>query len=209
MSRTLRALAVLLAYPDAELVAALPEIRSVVPKAALPLLAEMAGKDVYRLQECYVSLFDRSRALSLHLFEHVHGESRERGQAMVDLQAMYGSKGFAVADHELPDFIPAFLEYVSLLDRRDAEKLLAQTAHIFRAIGDRLLERESPYAGVFAALLALAGEAGLTKKPFTDVMKEENLDAQWMDPQVTFGGPGAAPRPAVAPVQFYRNGVPA
>jgi nitrate reductase molybdenum cofactor assembly chaperone NarJ/NarW len=205
MSRALRALAALLAYPDEALLEALPEIRCVVPKAALPLLAELEGKDLYPLQECYVALFDRSRALSLHLFEHVHGESRERGQAMVDLQAMYGARGFGVADHELPDFIPAFLEFVSLLDSRDAGKLLGETAQIFRAIGDRLAERASPYASVFAALLELAGEAGLTKKAAGTAAKEENLDAQWMDPEVTFGGS----KPAVAPMQFYRNGVPA
>jgi nitrate reductase molybdenum cofactor assembly chaperone NarJ/NarW len=205
MSRTLRALAALLAYPEDDLLAALPEIRCFVPEAVLPLIAELEGKDLYRLQEAYVALFDRSRALSLHLFEHVHGESRERGQAMVDLGEMYAARGFAVAERELPDFIPAFLEYVSLLDRKHAGAQLGETAHIFRAIGDRLAERASPYAGVFAALLELAGEAGLTKKASGTAANEENLDAQWMDPEVTFGGS----KPAVAPVQFYRNGVPA
>lgn len=209
MSRTLRGLAALLSYPDAQLLAALPEIKSVVPKAALPVVAELEGKDLYGLQEAYVALFDRSRALSLHLFEHVHGESRERGQAMVDLGGMYAARGFAVAEHELPDFIPAFLEYVSLLDRNEAKAQLGETAHIFRAIGERLVERGSPYAGVFAALLELAGERGLPSKSVAGKKEEENIDAQWMDPQVTFGGPNAAPRPAVAPVQFYRNGVPA
>ena len=158
------------------------------------------------LEERYVALFDRSRALSLHLFEHVHGESRDRGQAMVDLQAMYETRGLAVADHELPDYIPAFLEYLSLLDADEARNLLQDTAHIFRTLGDRLAERGSRYAEVFAALLELAGEPGLTKETGCTQAEESAaaLDAQWMDPQVTFGGNNEP-----QPIRLYRNGVPA
>jgi nitrate reductase delta subunit len=155
-----------------------------------------------RLEERYVALFDRSRALSLHLFEHVHGESRERGQAMVDLQAMYEARGLTSAEHELPDYIPAFLEYLSVIDASEAKALFADAAHILRALGERLAERGSRYAEVFAAALALAGEPGLARKARTDPPVED-LDAQWMDPPVDFG------TPKLAPVRLYRNGVPA
>jgi nitrate reductase delta subunit len=200
-----RALAALLAYPTRELIAALPEI-SVEVEGVDDLLEELMSQPLIVLEERYVSLFDRSRALSLHLFEHVHGESRDRGQAMVDLQAMYATRGLAVAGHELPDYIPAFLEYLSLLEAGEARHLLQDTAHIWRALGERLAERGSRYAQVFAALLELAGEPGLAK-PIAKAQEEESaaaLDAQWMEPQVTFGS-----TPEVAPIRLYRNGVPA
>ena len=204
-----RALAALLAYPSEELLAALPEI-SLEIEGADGLLDELVNLPLIELEERYVSLFDRSRALSLHLFEHVHGESRDRGQAMVDLQSMYQARGLSVADHELPDYIPAFLEYLSLLDADEARGLLQDTAHILRTLGDRLAERGSRYAEVFAALLELAGEPGLTKAIAQRSSTEESaaaLDAQWMDPQVTFGGNAGGNE--AQPIRLYRNGVPA
>ena len=207
MTRTLRALAALLSYPDEALRAALPEVRDCAPREALPLIDEIAGSGLYEAQERYVALFDRSRALSLHLFEHVHGESRDRGQAMVDLLAMYAAHGLTVQAHELPDYVPAFLEFLSVLESKEARKLIGETAHILRALGDRLAERGSPYAAVFAAVLALARLPGLSKPIVERVAAEPDrsaLDAQWMDPEVTFG-----PGPQIAPVRFYRNGVAA
>ena len=204
--KTCRALAALLSYPSAELVAALPEISAEFRSNEIDgLLAELGAEPLLRLEERYVALFDRSRALSLHLFEHVHGESRDRGQAMVELQAMYATRGLAPAQHELPDYIPAFLEYLSLVDEREARSLLQDAAHIFRALGERLAERGSRYVEVFNALLRLAGEAPL--KPVALVAAPETheaLDAQWLDPEVTFGG-----KPEVAPIRLYRKGVPA
>ena len=199
MSKALRAMAALLSYPDEALIAALPEIKAFVPKEVIALTEELACKDLYSLQEQYVSLFDRSRALSLHLFEHVHGETRERGQAMVELAQMYQLHGMSVAGHELPDYLPAFLEFASLVD--EAKELLGQIAHILRALGDRLAERGSPYCTVFAALLAAAGERGLSKARVAPVRAAEDLlglERSWMAPEVTFGGP--------QPVRLYRKG---
>ena len=115
MNRTLKSLSVLLSYPTEDLVAAGPAIREavaaegLVPKAELgPLTAlidSFATADLYDLQERYVLLFDRTRSLSLHLFEHVHGEGRERGQAMVDLKAHYARHGMEIGVGELPDFL--------------------------------------------------------------------------------------------------------
>jgi nitrate reductase delta subunit len=192
-----RALAALLSYPQSELIAALPEIRPLVPREALPLVDELATQDLLALQERYVELFDRSRALSLHLFEHVHGESRDRGQAMVDLQAMYESRGYGVVAGELPDFIPAFLEFVSVAGEKEGARLLQETAHILRALGERLASRGSRYCGVFAAALALAGEPGLAG-PVPEA-EEPAVDEQWLEPEVRFGGPAQ-------PIRFYRKG---
>jgi nitrate reductase molybdenum cofactor assembly chaperone NarJ/NarW len=206
--KTYRALSALLSYPEPALLEALPEIADTLRSAGVDevaeLLRELKGDSLYALQERYVSLFDRSRALSLHLFEHVHGESRDRGQAMVDLQAMYASRRMRIIDNELPDYLPAFLEFLSLVSAEEAKSLLSETTHILRSLGNRLAERGSRYAGVFAALLALAGEAGLTKPLRATTDSSENLvslDKEWMDPEVTFGGP--------QPVRFYRKGIPA
>jgi nitrate reductase delta subunit len=201
-----RALAALLAYPEAELVEGLPFLKEIFSgdKGLVQLLEEMQKEELHVLQERYVELFDRSRALSLHLFEHVHGESRDRGQAMVDLAETYASRGFEVAGGELPDYLPAFLEFVSVLDPREGRNLLKETAEILRALGDRLAERGSRYSAVFAALLAAAGEAGLTKKLAPRRMPGEEsspaaIDKVWMEEPVTFmDGP--------QPVKFYEKG---
>ena len=200
-----RALAALLAYPEGELIDALPEIRAALsPQRDLAaLLDEMRREPLTALQERYVALFDRSRALSLHLFEHVHGESRDRGQAMVDLAQTYASRGFAVAGNELPDYLPAFLEFLSVLPREEARGMIGEAAEILRALGDRLAERGSRYAAVFAALLAAGGEAGLTRPLAARPTPGEEsspaaIDKAWMDEPVTFGGP--------QPVKFHGKG---
>ncbi|MGA8049690.1 MAG: nitrate reductase molybdenum cofactor assembly chaperone, partial [Burkholderiales bacterium] len=158
--KTLRVCAVLLAYPEPELLCALPELRAaldaerLLPRAVQAelkgLIEELGGEPLTASQERYVALFDRSRALSLHLFEHVHGESRDRGQAMVDLASMYGTRGLAVDGRELPDYLPAFLEFASLLPAPESRGLLGESADILRALGDRLAARGSRYCAVFA-----------------------------------------------------------
>lgn len=207
-----RALAALLAYPEQDLIEALPEIRNEVSgnRGLLNLLQEFENEPLHVLQERYVDLFDRSRALSLHLFEHVHGESRDRGQAMVDLAQTYASRGFEVAGSELPDFLPAFLEFLSLLPREEAAGMIGETAEILRTLGDRLADRGSRYCAVFAATLAAGGEPGLTKALAPRLTPgEENspaaIDKVWMEEPVTFMGgpqPGAVPQP----VKFYAKG---
>ena len=210
--KTYLALSALLSHPEPALLEALAEIGAVLDAEGLlprtarreveALTAELAGGDLYDLQERYVSLFDRSRSLSLHLFEHVHGESRDRGQAMVDLLATYAKRGVRVAGSELPDYLPAFLEFLSLVSPDEAKGLLGETADILRGVGDRLAERGSRYSAVFGALLAVAGEPGLAKKPSEGSSPAEDLtvlDGEWKDPEVTFGGPQGGPQT----VQFY------
>lgn len=202
--KTLKAFSALLNYPSRELVAAIPEIRSVLaeeavvdPAALEPLLRMLEGADLYDAQERYVMLFDRTRSLSLHLFEHVHGESRDRGQAMVDLKSVYEAAGFTIEGTELPDFVPLFLEYCSLLPAQEARVVLADPAHVMTVLGERLRKRETPYAVVFEALVALAAT-----KPAPEVFEaivpetEQDpddlaaLDAAWEEEEVRFG-PGA------------------
>lgn len=204
MDRTLKALSLILSYPSRELQDAMPEIRAVLApdtrlpasaRAALQTLVEDLGQgDLYDLQERYVMLFDRSRTLSLNLFEHVHGESRDRGGAMVSLIETYREGGFEPATTELPDHLPVLLEFLSTRPFAEAQETLADAAHIFDALDTRLVRRESGYAAAFTALSQLAGAtadaealAGMLAQPDDDPADLEALDAVWEETEVTFG----------------------
>jgi nitrate reductase delta subunit len=206
--KTLRALAALLSYPTEDLARAVPEIRDAidrerllpaVERAALHrLIDEFADGDLFDLQERFGLLFDRTRSLSLHLFEHVHGESRDRGQAMVDLLKLYQEGGYNPVANELPDFLPLFLEFASTREPRAAIDLVSQPANVIAALRERLAKRRSPYEAVMAALLAIsrakldaAALAALRAEPDPEPDDLEALDAAWVEQEVTFG-PGAA-----------------
>jgi len=203
----LKALSALLTYPTRELQEAMPEISGIVEsckvlsdgaRGQLDLLMQNLNEgDLYELQENYTDLFDRTRSLSLHIFEHIHGESRDRGQAMVDLQNHYAEHGLEIDASELPDFIPLFLEFLSMLPDAEASDLLGQPINILTAIGERLAKRSSPYQGVFQALVSLSAEfperkavQELLAQPEPDPNDLAALDAAWEEEEVRFG-PGA------------------
>ena len=203
-ARTFKALSALLSYPSRELQTAIEEVRAVIHDEGLldrralaaldRLMDEVRDRDIYDLQERYTLLFDRSRSLSLHLFEHVHGESRDRGQAMVDLADHYARHGFEADARELPDFLPLFLEFLSVIPVSDAKALLDDPIEIVAALEQRLRKRRSPYASVFAALQTIAAGsvdparlAELTAAPDPDPSDLETLDADWEEAAVTFG----------------------
>lgn len=210
--RSFKALGALLTYPNEDLIAALPEIREALAaegvcdlSAIEPLLAHLGGGDLLDLQDAYVMQFDRTRSLSLHLYEHVWGEARERGQAMVRLQTVYGLHGFEAAEGELPDFLPLFCEFLSLVNEKAARVLLSDAAAVIETLRQRLARRGSPYAGVMAALVALAARAPdramleqIAKGALPDDDSLEALDRAWEEEPVTFG-PGDAARAAPAP----------
>jgi len=208
MSKIFKALSALLSYPDEALQKAAPELRAAIDEDGLlppenrraleALIEEIATGDLFAMQERYVELFDRTRSLSLHLFEHVYGESRDRGQAMIDLKSLYEQNGLHLSTSELPDFLPAFLEFLSIRPLDEAREQLSQPAHILTALAERLHKRHSPYAAVFEALTALAvlaPDAEIELVAETDDADPNDfaaLDAQWEEEAVTFG-PGAAP----------------
>jgi len=189
LNPTLKALGALLTYPDEVLVAAVPDLRKVIeddkriPKGLKPqlrsLLDYLQTTDTWELQESYVERFDTGRTSSLHLFEHVHGESKDRGQAMVDLKAQYEAVGLNLVPEELPDYLPAFLEFCSVIDLSEASGFLADCSPILKVLGERLRERQSPYSAVFPALLSFASKAGT--KPLPEVKPEGDLDAEWAE----------------------------
>jgi nitrate reductase molybdenum cofactor assembly chaperone NarJ/NarW len=204
MDRTLKALSLMLSYPTAELQTAMPEIADVLAadqrlspdlQVTLDALAlELGQGDLFDVQESYVMLFDRSRTLSLNLFEHVHGESRDRGGAMVSLIETYRAAGFEPATTELPDHLPVLLEFLSTRPFAEAQETLADAAHIFDALATRLVRRNSRYDAVFAALSQLAGAqadteavAGMLAQPDDDPTDLTALDAVWEETEVTFG----------------------
>jgi nitrate reductase delta subunit len=204
MTQTFKVLSALLSYPTAQLQEAVPELTAAIDREALlapavcrqleRLMNDIATGDLYDLQERYVLLFDRTRSLSLHLFEHVHGESRDRGQAMIDLKSLYENGGLEIEAAELPDFLPLFLEFLSTLPRAEAYELLGQPAHIFAALAERLHKRQCDYEAVFRALTSLAAAkpkaedvSALLAEPDPDATDLAALDAAWEDQPVNFG----------------------
>ena len=192
-SITLRVLARLLSYPNAELKSDLADMQSAVhAEQALgkdrlaeidALIKHLAHSEALELEGEFVELFDRGHATSLHLFEHVHGDSRERGPAMIDLVQTYEKAGLFLGPDEMPDYLPVVLEFVSTQPPKEARAFLAEMAHIFNAIFNALQQRQSAYASVLGALLELAGEKAHAVK----VAAEEPLDASWEEP-VVFDG---------------------
>ncbi len=190
---TLRVLAALLSYPDDEMRRHLPEMSAILHReralraARLAELDALTGRiartDPLDAEAEYVQLFDRGRGTSLHLFEHVHGDSRDRGPAMIDLAQTYEQAGLCLAPGELPDYLPAVLEFVSTQPAAEAKAFLGEMAHILNAIFGALQKRESAYASVLGALLELAGERA---HPVA-VPAEESIDETWTEPPV-FGG---------------------
>ncbi len=204
MDRTFKALSLILSYPTTDLQQAMPEIGGVLAadsrltaaarRDLRPLVEELGGRDIYELQEQYVMLFDRSRTLSLNLFEHVHGESRDRGGAMVSLVETYRDGGFEPVTSELPDHLPVLLEFLATRSQTEGQETLADAAHIFEALAVRLARRDSPYGAVFAVLSQLAAVqadtgavADMLAQPEVDPTDLEALDEVWEESEVLFG----------------------
>ncbi|OGB34105.1 MAG: nitrate reductase molybdenum cofactor assembly chaperone [Burkholderiales bacterium RIFCSPLOWO2_12_FULL_61_40] len=212
-STSLRVLARLLSYPDAALREHLPEMRqalqtdNAVPAARLAeldaLMANLERGDALENEAEYVQIFDRGRATSLHLFEHVHGDSRDRGPAMIDLAQTYEKAGLFLAAGEMPDYLPVVLEFVSTQPPKEARSFLGEMTHIFNAIFSALQQRQSTYASVLGALLELSGETAQAVK----VVAEEPLDATWEEPVVFDGcsSKGQSKPGQSQPIHFVKN----
>ncbi len=204
MNKTLKVLSLLLSYPETTWLDAAAEMETVLATNAsldrstvdgLAALLRRLAADPIAAQEAYVRQFDQTRSLSLHLFEHVHGDSRDRGPAMVDLLALYEAHGLAIEEHELPDYLPLFLEYLSLLPMAEARETLAEALHIVMALAERLKRQESDYAFAMDALREIADVSvpasavePLLAIPDDDPADLSALDAAWEAEEVRFGG---------------------
>ncbi|GAA0572903.1 nitrate reductase molybdenum cofactor assembly chaperone [Rhizomicrobium electricum] len=207
MASSYKLLSALLSYPTEDLQAGAAEIAGIalqtmglsetVRRGLVGLALDLSGRDLIDSQARYVDLFDRSRSLSLHLFEHVYGESRDRGQAMVNLRQRYRDAGLDIASNELPDYLPLLLEFLSQRPEEEARQLLGDAAHVLRALRERLHERGSVYAPVFAALEELGQRepeadqlAAMRKAEIDDPSDLAALDRVWQETEVQFGPGG-------------------
>jgi nitrate reductase delta subunit len=151
------------------------------------LLSSWLDMEVMEVEQGYVDLFDRGRATSLHLFEHVHGDSRDRGPAMIDLVKTYEQGGLLLDPDkiggELPDYLPVVLEFASTLPASQMREFIGEIAHILNAIHAALLKRRSLYAHVLAAVL----EIGQHPVESVEVPEDEDIDAAWAEPEAFAG----------------------
>jgi len=198
----LKVLARVLEYPTEELQASKDAlIAAVLEDSRLPrqnkeqllrCVEMLCDADLLDMQENYVGMFDKGRATSLLLFEHVHGESRDRGQAMVDLMEEYRTNGLEIDARELPDYLPLFLEYLSTRPWDEIQNWLEDIHHILGLLGERLYQRESFYHVVMDSLLTLSGRAANRQELARIVASEERddtpeaLDKVWEEEMVKF-----------------------
>lgn len=206
--RILKVIARMLDYPvedirsfRADIAMEISSAREISPEMRgdlLQVLEQLCAGELMDVQESYGLLFDQGRSLSLHLFEHVHGESRDRGQAMVDLMNIYRQNGFEMDALELPDYLPLFLEYLAARPDLEVREWLADVAPIMAQIAARLEERGDAgrgYALQLSALLMIAGEQQQLAAIRGSFAKEEPdntpeaIDKEWEETAVTFGTP--------------------
>ena len=214
MNREYQWFSALLCYPEAELLEALPEFQTALGQWPLPaaqkatlqsFLDYLGSRSLIELQQTYVNTFDRNRSHAMYIFEHVYGEDRGRGMAMVDLLEEYKSEGFSLNSNELPDYLPVLLEFFAQIDAEKARRLLGDAVHVLHHVADKLQGNGSPYAGVLQAVVSLSPVAPLplTVPPVRDM--DEALDtfgpgADGIEPLLK---PAMGGLPAVAPINFY------
>ena len=200
--RTFRVLSVLLSYPEPQLKAETGQAESILRNEGVLDSGQLenvcAFLDYVRrapqldLESAYVDAFDRGRSTSLYLFEHIHGESRARGEAMVKLLMRYRAHGLELEQRELPDYLPLFLEFLSTRSAADAGKHLAEVADIVTLIGERLRQRGAPFAPLLEAVASLSAR-GVDRSPLDSASAHAErddtpaaLDAAWEEAPVMF-----------------------
>jgi len=210
---SLRALALLLSYPDVDMRSKLTDVMSVLSleRALSPsriselknLSEQLQSLDPLEVESRYVETFDRGRSTCLNLFEHVHGDSRDRGPAMIDLSQTYAQSGLVLDPDELPDHLCVVLEFASTQTEDIAKSFLDEMAHILNSIFSALLKRESPYAAVIAAVLELSGH----KAQAVNIPVEESMDSSWQEPEAFDGckSRGQSKPNLEQPLHFVKN----
>lgn len=216
----LKVISRLLDYPTAEMFAAKDELKAIVETCEeltnqnrtqlLDFIEQLTARDIFDAQESYDLLFDRGRALSLLLFEHVHGESRDRGQAMVDLMNVYKTNGFEVDSSQLPDYIPLYLEFLSEQTPEFVQEWLGDICHLLAMLSERLIDRECYYSVLFDSLIDISGQAvdAEQRAEISQTVKAEErddtvevIDKEWEDKEIRFDDPMTASCPSSNGVQ--------
>jgi nitrate reductase delta subunit len=196
---TFRVLSALLSYPTPELKAEAAQAERIVRTEGLltgtylenvcVLLRQLQSTPQLEAESAYIEAFDRGRSTSLYLFEHIHGESRDRGQAMVRLLMRYRMHGLDLDSRELPDFLPLFLEFLSTCRPEQASKYLAEVIDIVDGLASRLRQRGAAYAPVLEAVGSILPRRA--EQPVLDEAQDRDdtpasLDAAWEETPVTF-----------------------
>ena len=199
MLKTYKVISLLITYPNEEIYSFLPEVNSSLQEENLLNADTISGIGVFvgffaqkpltYWQEHYVQLFDYSRSVSLYLFEHVHGDSKDRGQAMVDLIDLYTENGLNINQPELPDYLPVFLEFLAMQTQSKAMDYLSEIIDIVGFIHRKLEEKDNPYKYLLSAIIQLSDrkpiEARIEK--MVSEMPEISIDAAYEEEPVKFG----------------------
>ena len=200
--RLLKVIGVLLDYPQDELWQHRAELLEAVDESLLPaprratlgaFVKDLLDADPLAAQDAWLATFDRGRSMSLLLFEHIHGESRDRGQAMVDLIEAYRKNGFELAARELPDYLPLLLEYLAQRPQDEGRDWLNHISHIVAMLAARANERKSPYVVLFGALVELAEsklDTGALRRRASEEARDDTpaaMDRVWEEEVVRFG----------------------
>ncbi|MGE3708665.1 MAG: nitrate reductase molybdenum cofactor assembly chaperone [Hyphomicrobiaceae bacterium] len=198
---TYRVLSALLSYPTPDLKSAAREGLRILREEQLLSSGHtdnicgfadwLLGAPQLDVEAAYIDAFDRGRSTSLHLFEHIHGESRARGEAMHRLLLRYRAHGLELEAAELPDFLPLFLEFLSTRPATEAARHLAEVSDIVALIGRRLRKRVAPHAALLDAVASLAADGAARAFTVEEGLDERDdtpaaLDAAWEEAPVTF-----------------------
>ena len=203
MLKTYKIISLLITYPNEEIYNLLPQVNSLLKEEHLLNAVSISGIDAFVdffakkpltfWQEHYVQLFDYSRSVSLYLFEHVHGDSKDRGQAMVDLIDLYNENGLNINRPELPDYLPVFLEFLAMQTQSKAMDYLSEIIDIVGFIHRKLEDKDNPYKNLLSAIIQLSGrkpaEARIEK--MVSEMPEISIDEAYEEEPVTFGDENA------------------
>ncbi len=199
MIKTYKILSLCLSYPNADLQLFLSKVKNELQKEVLLNEENIEGMtkfvnyfknmDLTDWQAQYVQLFDNSRSASLHLFEHIKSDSKDRGQAMVDLMEYYKEGGLELSANELPDYLPVFLEFLSTQEIQKAAELLSEPIHIIARINKALSEKQNPYSYIFSAIVSLSSQQPNEKETAVIISNEKplDLDAEYDEAPVEFG----------------------
>ena len=203
VTQQIKILSRLLMFPDVALRGYIKDMQVITERSCLlsqkskdaftKLAAMIIEKDLIDLQEHYVSLFDRTPGLSLHLFEHIFGDQQERSQAMLELEQMYRQHGFKSLNQELPDYLPMLLEFLAFQRSSLINDVLADASDVFEILRQRLINRNSPYHSIFSCLVDISGVqpdiSAVQAKILADkglAPNQRTIDTTWQEQLVTF-----------------------
>lgn len=163
--KTQQICSVLLRYPEAELYDLLPlvsdQLRSLPPEVAVDLqafLGHVSTTDLMELQRHYVEMFDMRRKCSPYLTYWTHGDTRNRGMALLHFKQAYHRAGLTIDERELPDHLAVVLEFAAAGDLDLGNALLSEHRRVIGLLHQALEASRSPYAYVLAAVAATTTE---------------------------------------------------